>query len=101
MEMSVGEIKRNYDNAKNKERQISILAELNDCDRSEIEKIVLVEGKRELAEPSPAEMSLRYVINRLFLKLDELDENIKSMEAEYTAVKTAIDVLTKMEGGTK
>lgn len=33
MEMSVGEIKRSYDQAKNKERQIGILAELNDCDR--------------------------------------------------------------------
>ena len=54
MEMSVGEIKRSYDQSKNKERQIGILAELNDCDRSEIEKIISVESMREQHEPVKA-----------------------------------------------
>ena len=78
MEMSVGEIKRSYDQAKNKERQIGILAELNDCDRSEIEKIISVESMREQHEPvkavvektSEKEMGLNDVMNTLFSRLD-------------------------------
>ena len=104
MEMSVGEIKRSYDQAKNKERQIGILAELNDCDRSEIEKIISVESMREQHEPvksvvekpSEKEMGLNDVMNTLFSRLDELEKKIKPLEEEYRNIKIAIDVIAKV-----
>ena len=104
MEMSVGEIKRSYDQAKNKRRQIDILAELNDCDRSEIEKIISVESMREQHEtvkavvekPSEKEMGLNDVINTLFSRLDELEKKIKPLEEEYRNIKIAIDVIAKV-----
>ena len=104
MEMSVGEIKRSYDQAKNKRRQIDILAELNDCDRSEIEKIISVESMREQHEqvkavvekPSEKEMGLNDVMNTLFSRLDELEKKIKPLEEEYRNIKIAIDVIAKV-----
>ena len=104
MEMSVGEIKRSYDQAKNKRRQIDILAELNDCDRSEIEKIISAESRREQHEPVKAvvekpsenEMGLNDVMNTLFSRLDELEKKIKPLEEEYRNIKIAIDVIAKV-----
>lgn len=102
MEMSVGEIKRNYDQAKNKERQIGILADLNCCDRSEIEKIISVESRREqpvrtvVEKPAEKEMGLDDVMNTLFARLDELEEKIKPLEEEYRNIKIAIDVIAKV-----
>ena len=104
MEMSVGEIKRSYDQAKNKRRQIDILAELNDCDRYEIEKIISVESMRVQHEPvkvvvekpSEKEMGLDDVMNTLFSRLDELEKKIKPLEEEYRNIKIAIDVIAKV-----
>ena len=104
MEMSVGEIKRSYDQAKNKRRQIDILAELNDCDRSEIEKIIYVESMREQHEPvkavvekpSEKKMGLDDVMNTLFNRMDELEKQIKPLEEEYRNIKIAIDVIAKV-----
>ena len=104
MEMSVGEIKRSYDQAKNKRRQIDILAELNDCDRSEIEKIISVESMREQHEPvkavveNPSEkkMGLDDVMSTLFNRMDELEKQIKPLEEEYRNIKIAIDVIAKV-----
>ena len=104
MEMSVGEIKRSYDQAKNKRRQIDILADLNCCDRSEIEKIISVESMREQHEPvkavvekpSEKEMCIDDVMNTLFSRLDELEKKIKTLEEEYRNIKIAIDVIAKV-----
>ena len=102
MEMSVGEIKRNYDQAKNKERQIGILADLNCCDRSEIEKIISVESRREqpvravVENPAEKEMGLDEVMNTLFARMEELEEKIKHLEEEYRNIKIAIDVIAKV-----
>ena len=104
MEMSVGEIKRSYDQAKNKKAQIGILADLNCCDRSEIEKIISVESMREQHEPVKAvvekpsenEMCLDDVINTLFARMDELEKKIKPLEEEYRNIKIAIDVMAKV-----
>ena len=104
MEMSVGEIKRSYDQAKNKKAQIGILADLNCCDRSEIEKIISVESMREQHEPvkavvekpSEKEMGLNDVMNTLFNRMDELEKQIKPLEEEYRNIKIAIDVIAKV-----
>lgn len=104
MEMSVGEIKRSFDQAKDKKRQIGILADLNCCDRSEIEKIISAENRGEHHEPvraaaekmSKKAMGLDEVIDILFVRLDELEEKIKPLEEEYRNIKIAIDVIAKV-----
>lgn len=104
MYMSVGEIKKNYYEAKNKKRQIVILADLNCCSKEEIEKILGVEKKREsktsrndLATEQKKEVSIENVKNKLFSRMDELDRQIKELENEYREIVVAIKVISKME----
>lgn len=105
MQMSVNEIKRSYDEAKNKKRQIDILADLNCCSREEIEKIVKVESNRiakmpveEQFKPMKENISLDEVNSKLYARLDELDKQIKTLEDEYRKTAIAIEVIGKMKG---
>lgn len=100
MEMSVGEIKRIYDQSKNKERQIGILADLNCCTRDAIVKILDVECSRE--KPSAHEQKLTGIDaaeQALYAVLDDLESEIRSLEEEYKSVKKAIDVLAERKEG--
>ncbi len=96
MQMSVEEIKRNYDQAKNKKQQIRILADLNCCSREEIEKVLEVESNRKAIEP-PKEYSLSEAMDVLFARLDELEGQIKSLETEYQKITVAIEILGNMK----
>lgn len=99
MQMTVGEIQRNYEQAKDKEKQIGILADLNCCSREEIKNIVGVESKRreqkisEPKYPKSTELSRGEILERLFGRLDLLDHEIKKLEEEYRKVYNAIEVL--------
>ena len=100
MQMTAGEIKRNYDQAKDKERQIGILADLNCCTREAIVKILDVESSRE--KPSAPEQKLTGIgaaEQALYEVLDELESEIRRLEEEYKSVKKAIDVLAKRKEG--
>lgn len=102
MEMSTAEIKRSYEQAKNKKQQICILADLNCCRTEEIEKILAVEQRRnatveEKAKISNREPKLSEIKKGLFDRLDELESQIKMLEEEYQKVTIAIDVLGKVE----
>lgn len=96
MEMTVDEIKRSYDQAKHKDRQISILAELNDCSREEIEKVVCVENKRRTPAEKPKELCLSEIIEKLYADLEEIDGQIKILEEAYKQITVAIKVLEKV-----
>lgn len=99
MQMTVGEIKRNYDQAKNKSRQIGILADLNCCSREDIEKILAVESSRTSKEETITytdSLNLDGVFDILYHRLDELEGEIKLLEEEYLKVKNAIEVLGKV-----
>lgn len=47
MQMTESEIVRNYREAKNKREQITILADLNRCEKEEIVEILLKNGESE------------------------------------------------------
>lgn len=97
MQMTVGEIKRSYDQARNKTRQIGILADLNNCDREKIEKILGVESKRRQKNEEPIkEYSLSETMDMLYLHLEDIEEQIKSLEEEYRKLTIAIEVLGKV-----
>ncbi len=104
MQMSVTEIKKNYNEAKNKKRQIGILADLNCCSKEEIEKIVAVESaikqKKEKTYVSPVEkeLSVNDVRNQLYSRMDELDLQIKTLEKEYRKIVITLEVLAEMRG---
>lgn len=98
MQMSVGEIQRNYAEAKNKGRQIGILADLNCCSKEDIRKIINAENRRsetiqEPAEKPQEEPRLSEINNVLYARLDELEQAIKALEEEYRKVVVAIEVL--------
>lgn len=103
MKMSVSEIKRNYNEAKNKNRQIGILADLNCCSKEEIKKIVAVENsreqKKEKAPVSPVEkeLSVNDVVNKLYVRMEELDSQIKLLEKEYRNIVITLGVLAELK----
>lgn len=100
MQMTPDEIRRNYREAKNKNRQIDILADLNECSRKEIEKILNMDSKKaeNCEEPKhiPTENSSGEIIGKLFARLDILDKEIKEKEAEYKNIIIAIEVLENL-----
>lgn len=115
MLMSPGEIKREYDQAKYKNKQIGILADLNRCSKEEIKRILEieeskskltnvepVEEKKKLDDIQPAiqekELTYSEIMTGLYERLDNLDEQIKRLEEEYDKVTNAIEILGKMEG---
>lgn len=103
MQMTVAEIKRNYDEAKDKQRQIGILADLNCCSREEIEMILGEKVKRKTTVPKEAvqeevkDPNLREVRAVLYSKLESIENQIKSLEEEYRKITIAIEVLEKVE----
>ncbi len=102
MQMSVTEIKKNYNEAKNKKRQIGILADLNCCSKEEIEKIVAVQNSIEqklektYGSPVEKELSVNDVRNQLYARMDELDLQIKTLEKEYRNIVITIGVLAEI-----
>ena len=91
--MTEGEIRRIYKSARNKKKQIPILAQLNCCSTGDILKIVHSgEARREKREmldstewnPTPEQKAL-------IEKLDEIDAKIKTLEDEYR--RTAAELM--------
>ena len=102
MQMSVGEIKRSYEEAKCKQKQIGILAELNACTKEDIEKIIDADNKRnekhgEVIEIPSEEVKTVTIMEKLYARLDELERDIKLLEGEYKKVCIAVDVLGNMK----
>lgn len=102
MQMSVGEIKRSYDEAKNKKTQIGILAELNCCTKEEIVKIIDAENRRkekpvETNNEPHEEPRLSQINELLYARMDELEKDIKALEEEYRKISIAAEVLGNMK----
>lgn len=76
MEMSDADIRLEYRLAKNKDRQIGILADLNCCTKKKIREI--------LGLPQPKK---RMTYKQMFAELDRVDEAaIKELEKQYKAI---------------
>ena len=105
MQMTDDEIRRNYNEAKNQKAQIGILADLNDCSKAKIKQILGLDKKPEVEEKKPD------VIQKLYDKLDFLDEEIKRyekakqdcekliavFEEDYQKVIVAIQVIANLD----
>lgn len=112
--MTAGEIIDLYTHAKNPKKQIGIIAELCDCSKEDIVKILKNHGV-ELPEvasnqnedtyiPQPETIkwqSQENLIIRLYLILDKLDEEIRQKTEKYKEVSTAIKVLSELQEGEK
>lgn len=78
--MTENEICYSYRTAKNKAEQIQVLSQL--CGISELQIIsILVKNGRELPQR---------VVDRLYKRLDALDEKILEKEREYKAIVAAL-----------
>ena len=75
MEMSEADIRLEYKLAKNKVRQIGILADENCCSKDRIKEI--------LGLPQPKK---RMTYEQMFDELDKLDETIKELEKQYKEI---------------
>ncbi len=82
MEMTNNEIVRSYNSARNKKKQLKILAELNSCDVEKIESIVGIEVKEK---PSRADW--------LASQLDSIDRDIHSLEEKYTVYARELSLI--------
>lgn len=105
MQMTDDEIRRNYNEAKNQKAQIGILADLNDCSKEKIKQILGLDKKPEVKKENPD------VIQKLYDKLDFLDEEIKRyekakqdcekliavFEEDYQKVIIAIQVIANLD----
>lgn len=110
MQMTETEIVRSYKEAANPAGQIRILAQLNDCDPETIADIVGLPGVPKLkagrrpnprpsVQPAPSHQSpVQAVLKNLYMKMDELEVEIRQREAKYKEIATAIKVLSNMEG---
>lgn len=78
--MTEGEICSMYRNAKNRSKQLFILAELTGKNKAEIIAILLKNGE-EVAERD---------INQLYKRLDTLEAQITEREREYKAIARAL-----------
>ncbi len=84
MEMSTGEIKRQYKYAKDKKKCVSILAELNCCSVDTIKDILGLNKKSGTKFMKDQHVTLSSEkIHSLYARLDELNEQIESLKDEY------------------
>lgn len=94
MVMSREEILRDYKSAKNRRRQVQILADLNCCSRAEIERILGLEKPDGAAPAAGIETEERSPFEAwLHGRLDSMDAEIKALEEKYRKYANAIEVL--------
>ena len=96
MQMTEGEIRRAYKSSRHKEKQISILADLNCCSKEKI--LDIVHGGREVRTEKetcePLDLGLMPEVKALIDRLDELDAMIKPLEDEYMRTAEALMQIT-------
>lgn len=102
MEMSNGEIRRSWETAADKKKQLQILAELNCTDVKTIRGILIAEGidqrklprNRQHAEPEAVSLALTRVNENRSKRLDAGQQ--KMVSTVEAAEKVAADAMAKM-----
>lgn len=93
--MSSEEICKEYREAKNKKRQITILADQNLCKRADIIKILIEAGEDmgcmkpkedENKQEHQASTIPQAILDALYEKLDAIDQEITAKEREYKQI---------------
>ncbi|MCR5755529.1 MAG: hypothetical protein K6G30_12060 [Acetatifactor sp.] len=93
MEMSHEEIKRDYITAKNPEKQIKILADLNACSVEEIKNILGIKPPlKRLQEELSGDVTMEIWLQK---KMDEADQQIKAWEEKYKSYASALKVFAE------
>lgn len=93
MVMSKYEIKRDYNSAKDKKKQIIILADLNGCTAKEIKDII--EDKNPLVE------SVFKEIDRVEAEMQRLQDELKKNEEWYNKLLVSVEVINNLQNGSK
>lgn len=93
MVMSNEEIKREYNEAKDKKKQIGILAELNCCSKKEIQNI--------LENKNPLEVSIFEEIDKVETEMKNLHEELKKKEEWYNKLLVSVEVISNLQTGKK
>lgn len=88
MTMSKDEIRRNYNEAKNKKRQIEILADMNCCSTETIKAIVTPEEKTVKEES---------FLSAVHKEMDRVDAEIKKLEEWYKKLVNTMEVLEALQ----
>ena len=102
MVMSREEILRDYKSAKNRRRQVQILADLNCCSRAEIERILDLEKPTDSSPAAGAETEERDPFEAwLHGRLDSMDAEIKALEEKYRKYDAALEALWEFRKGHK
>lgn len=93
MVMSNEEIKREYNEAKDKKKQIGILAELNCCSKEEIKDI--------LDDKNPLEVALFKEIDQVEAEMQRLEEELKKKAEWYNKLLVSVEVISNLQKGKK
>ncbi len=91
--MTDGEIRQVYRSARNRKKQISILAQLNCCSTGRILEIVHVKSDSREEEPGKCTVEYGRVSSEekaLMVRMYELDSKIKILENEYRRTVTEL-----------
>lgn len=98
MQMTEDEIVRSYRNAKNRNTQITVLAQLNACQKEEIEQILERKGelkkkKTEIVLPNMPEL----VKEMITIKMIEITEQIDRLGEELKELNEFMKAYNKKE----
>lgn len=93
MVMSNEEIKKEYNQAKDKKKQIGILAELNLCSKEDIKNIV--------EDKNPLEVALFKEIDQVEAEMKKLQDELKKKEEWYNKLLVSVEVISNLQNGNK
>lgn len=89
--MTAAEIKRSYEQAKKPEKQIRLLAELNDCSEDDIRELLEIREEPPAIEPKNSK-----IMDLLENELESVEKQIQVLEERYRKILAAIDVIGEM-----
>lgn len=99
--MTISEIKRSYEQAKDKKRQISILAQLNDCTEKDIREIlgIKAETKKQVNVMELLSAELERVeaqLSELETLRSKIDFELPRLEERYKKIVSSMDVIGEL-----
>lgn len=96
--MTESEIISAYSRAKDKRKQVDILADLSGLQKSEILRIVHDHEKAPVKEQPQEQDWKEQLLTQLYGRLDELEKEIRRKEVCYKEIATAIKVISELAG---
>ena len=88
--MTDEEIVKRFLQAKDKKKQVKVLAELNGSDQGEIQNIILT----HLSKRTPVES----VMDIIFKRVSDIEDLVADLEREHRELTETLKVLSKLKG---